>query len=680
MNFRPLLFLWCALSLATVFLAGCGEGKSDKTASDLPVPEEKKSSQDTSSDKTSDSEQASKQNTEKSDARELAQYVPNNSLAAIVVRPAKTLATPGLEVTGEFLERLSYTGDNTLQSRSMLLRGVGLKLADVEQAIYVVDAIRKPRRFKEGDELGGEVQAALSLYGPLVDAYVLRFKKEIPDFAVNSLLYRPKRVEFADKSYFGQGSDVDAAAACKLDSRTALFGSERAVRKMLAARKGEPGDFRTAIQNANSERDVVLVVNTAAIQSAFHGELMSAPTAKLIFESTNLTTLEIDVAPQVAIHLCGETADAQSARNVKSAIEELIVTAKQNMPPIDQVRNPVAKLLVETASKGLNALKISVSERELTIDAVDLVTFDELRQIITNVISRPRRPLAASYDAAVKVVSTGDAAAIRALIPMAAAMSTETMTHIAVSDSLPELPHFRDQPLSLSVLRLQSVTEDVAALYPGLADEFKFGSDGEFPIVPKPQELAQSLVASAWLGGCSMIQPEYITKLTCDVDGDRARGFVRFESFHFIGGPLYQGQVNYLAARHQGTWQIVEFEFPVRKWKFTLGDDGNWTWTTPFGNYGQARSQPVEVRVVIDGEPAANCIVDWFHLESPSHWSSGRPRENGIVKAEMLKGRYRVRVRGEGIAEEYQKANTSELDIMIDDETDAVTIELKTEP
>lgn len=58
-------------------------------------------------------------------------------------------------------------------------------------------------------------------------------------------------------------------------------------------------------------------------------------------------------------------------------------------------------------------------------------------------------------------------------------------------------------------------------------------------------------------GYATCIQPESITDLTCKVDGDVAKGVVRFKA-----DQLYEGRVEYTARRGEKGWWIEEFILP----------------------------------------------------------------------------------------------------------------------
>jgi hypothetical protein len=105
-------------------------------------------------------------------------------------------------------------------------------------------------------------------------------------------------------------------------------------------------------------------------------------------------------------------------------------------------------------------------------------------------------------------------------------------------------------------------------------EEFRFLT----PRPAKPSELAAEMYRSWSLGGSkvvlapvTMIHANRITKITCDVKGNTAKGVVSFEV-----PKLYAGQVDYVARKIDGTWRIVEFAMPAQEIRVVLGENGKW--------------------------------------------------------------------------------------------------------
>lgn len=167
-----------------------------------------------------------------------------------------------------------------------------------------------------------------------------------------------------------------------------------------------------------------------------------------------------------------------------------------------------------------------------------------------------------------------DVAAIKSQIkdalPAAAGAPNEEFELLARSSTAPSIANTDNHPLSLVVLVLRMDQLDESP--EKLQAEVKFLSDG----YPKTSKIAEAMVVSRRKGYVSVIQPDYIDDLTCEVDGTTARGHVTFTIKE-----CFRATVQYVAVKKDGAWRISEFSLPVHETKTVLGDNGKWTASGP---------------------------------------------------------------------------------------------------
>jgi hypothetical protein len=168
----------------------------------------------------------------------------------------------------------------------------------------------------------------------------------------------------------------------------------------------------------------------------------------------------------------------------------------------------------------------------------------------------------------VPVAAGDDAAEIKKLIPAAAGMARADFEKVALSDRGIRPSDVVDKTLSWLLL-CSKPREDAKA-----KEQFRLLT----PSYPKPSELGAEMYRVLTLGGSkvvlapvTMIHANRITKLTCDVKGDTARGVVSFEV-----PKLYAGQADYAARKVDGAWHIVEFAMHAYAIHIVLGEDGKW--------------------------------------------------------------------------------------------------------
>lgn len=69
----------------------------------------------------------------------------------------------------------------------------------------------------------------------------------------------------------------------------------------------------------------------------------------------------------------------------------------------------------------------------------------------------------------------------------------------------------------------------------------------------------------------SVLQPNYIKRLLCIVNGDRGRGVAEFEA-----PKAYRGRVEFEVEFSHSRWRVTAFRFAGRGIRTALSDDGSW--------------------------------------------------------------------------------------------------------
>jgi hypothetical protein len=156
-------------------------------------------------------------------------------------------------------------------------------------------------------------------------------------------------------------------------------------------------------------------------------------------------------------------------------------------------------------------------------------------------------------------------AEIRQLLPAAAGMPYREFELMATSSTAPSLEGFENQPLSLVVLMLRGHLLDGSR--EKLKAEFDYISIGP----PKPSDIAEAMSVSRGKDYASVIQPDYIDDLTCDVQDGKASGQVSFTI-----KDCFKATVQFAAEKRDDKWQITKFSLPVNQATTVLGDDGKW--------------------------------------------------------------------------------------------------------
>ena len=210
--------------------------------------------------------------------------VPPDALFVSVVFPRRTLSRPELAGApiAQVLQKIGHL-DRPVEMPvpTRFLTDLGVPLENVEQAICVVTGIRTtgdassaeeelderiPRTGRVEEHAAPDREQDSWLYGPLMEAYVVRLTGPAPRDEAVDLLFRPQEIALGGKTYFGQGKDTGAVAVHFPDERTMIVGEERVVRQMLAPADRPQCDWPRPWTDLTCEADILGVIDVAAVR------------------------------------------------------------------------------------------------------------------------------------------------------------------------------------------------------------------------------------------------------------------------------------------------------------------------------------------------------------------------------------------------------------------------------
>ena len=156
---------------------------------------------------------------------------------------------------------------------------------------------------------------------------------------------------------------------------------------------------------------------------------------------------------------------------------------------------------------------------------------------------------------------------IRTYITQAAAMQRADFNQMATMSTSPKAEDVEDKSLTLLLFAHRFSPDNET-------EQFQLLSGYH----PKPAELAQ-IVNRGFGGGAlfiptapvSIIQQDYITDVTCEVDGEQASGVVSFEV-----PKVYRGKVTYIAEKKPSHWHITELMMSDLDLHLVRGEGGIW--------------------------------------------------------------------------------------------------------
>lgn len=661
------------LLLHLFFLAGCGGGQTAD-----PVEDNQPAKADGGQvEQAASSKPIEEPETEPADDTVL-MFVPADALLACVAYPRRVFSEDEVARPWErFLAKVRQDNGPLAVTWHLRLEALGIRPVDLEQVVYVAQDIRvREERVPGDEERAGETVGLdrweIMTFGIFQDAFVLRFHDEVPWPALTGMVFRAEEVEYAGKTYYGTGQDVPTAACYRVDEHTVLFGEETVVRKMLVP-STEDHPLVDQIKTSGPQPDLVAVLNLAAASEDLIDGLASDPSVAPVVKNLSVAALTLDMGPRPAVSATIVARDADGGAQIDSVLRGLLSTAKQNLPPPEAVADPAmpdeAKVVFGMARNAVENVKIDYREDRVEISLGDVVDRGALFGLL-DLIEVPLPEEGGPAERKPAEDENETATIIRQLAPSAAGMANADMSKLAMAATTPKATDVKDQTLTLVVL-CEKILDLPEESYAERWDEFRF--DLEF--TPKPAALVRCLTPSTWLGYCSMLQPQYITKVTCDTDGESASGTISFDA------GMYAGRVQYAASKTDAGWQIDEFSFPVRDWRFLRADDGTWEWFDHFGRFEEGRELPlqdVEGVVQLDGKPLDVTRLSFTLKNYPDFAFYAKEGEDGRFSVSLPPGQYRVVVRSGNpqLAEDYRQLSTTPLVVEIEDGQTELTLSI----
>lgn len=274
---------------------------------------------------------------------------------------------------------------------------------------------------------------------------------------------------------------------------------------------------------------------------------------------------------------------------------------------------------------------------------------------------RPKRLMNLPGDSHVLIQLERDglyASRIKKLVSEAAGITVDQMNVLGKSKGpRPKIEDFDSKPLTAWLFSIDP--QAVAEKNPNASEDFRFLTEK----LPKPLDMARALMPNALRGYASFIQPEYITKVTLDIEGDTASGEVSFEK-----KGLYRGKVLYTAKRSKKTWQIEELDMPNLGIKTVRDNEGKWS--------RKLNLETVQGTVTLDGKPLADAKLV-FHPLKGKLGGSATTDQVGKFTQELPPGQFVVTVEKDGVPAKYTGPQTSGLRVEIQSGDNEFKLELK---
>ena len=199
--------------------------------------------------------------------------------------------------------------------------------------------------------------------------------------------------------------------------------------------------------------------------------------------------------------------------------------------------------------------------------------------------------------------------------------------------------------------------------------EFRFSSS-----TPNPNKLVKLLEPTTTVDCWTALHPKYIKNVTCNVKDDTATGEIAFDA------ELYSGQVQYVASKAKENWQINEFSFPVRDWRFVRGEDGNWQWHDHFGHITKDRKllmQNIACQVLLDDKQINPGQLIFKLRACPELYYLAKSTRNGAFGVALPAGKYIVTCDSRDLNDRFGDGSKS--DLIVDIEEGQSELKLKIE-
>ena len=617
------------------------------------------------------------------------QYVPSDSLAVTVFWPRRSLSKPEVAILPiqEMIEQMA-TSDLSVDLRApgVFLRASRIRLSQIEMAIHIVDRLRGGAAAGNNRPESGawlEAEQSAEFFGSVSDAYILRFIGPAPREGAMAMLFQPQEVSLAGKTYYGRGMDNSRTAAFFPDERTLILGEETLVRKMIVYQMlPAPGPVADFLRGLDPEHDISSFINWQRLRAQLPAEVRTTPLYQSLADRLVTAKVLVRLSARPSLRLVLEGANPDAAAHLEGAARRWVEIAGQYGNDAQASAREAERLGTDwerLASRVLSAMRVEQVGKRVEISLIDFLGLGEAFALADLLASGGRPQFASTTEPPPEPNDSGAAAEIRQLIPAAAGIRLADFVVFASSGDAPKPEQFKEHPLTLGLMNCWKYDDEIQAVYRAQFEEFCFLTPGD----PDPAQIGQVMAASSWLGYCSMIQPEYITDLTCRTDAQTAQGTVSFQ----VPG-LFQGKVRYAARRIAGAWQITEFQMPARTWKFARDQQGSWHWSDLYGDVTDPRRAPAEFpvmgRVTWRKKPLTSGQIEFFHERFPEWPFAGKSlragvNNSGVYSIDLPKGIYFVRIVGAAkeIPEKYSRLDTSGLRAEIKEQDQVVNWNLQ---
>ncbi|MBC8869726.1 MAG: hypothetical protein H8E44_09930 [Planctomycetes bacterium] len=629
-------------------------------------------------------------------------YVPPDVMFVSAVFPRRTLSRP--ELAGAPVEQVLQKFGHLDRPVEMpvptrFLADLSVPLKDVEQAICVVTGIRTagdassaeeerddelPHTGRAEEHAGPDAERDSWLYGPLMEAYVVRLTVAVPREAAVGLLFRPQEIVLGGKTYFGQGKDTGAVAVHFPDERTMIVGEERVVRQMLAS-ADRPSALAAALDQVDRDADIQGAIDVAAVRDRLKRRTETDPESKDAVDDPIVATFSVRLDPRPCAKVVVRAKDPEAGAEIVELLRNGIAAAREQLaamlpPHAEPQVHEFRTLARDLFARGLKSLKVERVENRVEVTLGDFAPLTDLTALLKLFSATTLRDAVVPLPAVPLFDEDATATTIRRLIPAAAGCRAEILCTIARSESTPK-PWDVMKDIALSVIVL-NYRIPPPGMYQAHADEFRFDTT-----IPKPSELARELLRERHLGYYSMIHLDRITDFTCEVDGDTAKGSVSFKVPR-----LYEGEIQYLAERVEGFWQIKELHLPIHRWRFVRTEDGQWKWFNMFGDVGDLvrRAGPVSPRwpgqqsvsgkITRDGKPLTEATIEFFHNVDVLFQGSAFVQD-GSYRTKLPTGSYHVVILRSkpDVPKKYRTPDRSGLMVEVREGENTIDFELSTE-
>lgn len=260
---------------------------------------------------------------------------------------------------------------------------------------------------------------------------------------------------------------------------------------------------------------------------------------------------------------------------------------------------------------------------------------------------------------------------IRSLAAKAAGISDANFTKLVNGGSTPSPLCVQNQPLSLIILchKVMSLPEEIVKQR---SAEFQFSSS-----TPNATKLVKLLQPTSTIDCWTALHPEYIQNVTCNVEDDTATGEISFDA------ELYAGKVQYVASKDKETWQINEFSFPVRNWRFVRGEDGYWQWHDRFGHITKERELPKQLvvgEVLIDDKQMQRGRLVFTMRDYPEFYFLTKAGPNGEFGVSLPAGKYIVTCSSRELSDRFSDGAKSGLIVDIEEGQSKLVLKIETTP